>query len=138
MALCGVEIAGADRDQPMGDRFIGAHAAAMLPPIGEGFRRPQNGAKDAPENREHCHRDQDHTDQHHQRGFDLAMLGPHMLEPGPRHHDLAGLIGEPGDAKRQCADHKEKKNDPDHCGLPSAASALMVSWRLAAIAALRA
>jgi hypothetical protein len=63
---CGVDIAGANRDQTVGDRRVGARAAALTPPPGQHGRRTHNGANDAPDRHQHGHRDQQRRS-HHQR-----------------------------------------------------------------------
>ena len=128
----GVDVAGADRDQTVGDRRIGARAAALAPPLGQHGRRAHDGADNAPDDQQSHQRRQHRGGHHHQRSFDAKAL------PGDDH--VARPVGEPGHAERQHPDHNEKKDDADHCGfgLLSAASASAASFRLAAMAALRA
>ena len=45
----GGDIAGADGDQPVRDRLIGAHAAAVAAQVGEQSRRTPDGADETPE-----------------------------------------------------------------------------------------
>src|SRR5271155_3097105 len=94
--------------------------------------RSKNRTKDDPNKSKHGRRNQDHRDHPRDRGFHVHAL------PGDDH--IAGTIGEPGRAEGERTDHKQKKDDADHCdtGLPRAASASAAMRRLAASAASRA
>src|SRR5262249_17916778 len=111
---------------------ISALAAAAAPVISQHGGRQHDCAQNAPEKSDRRHRHQNADGEHHDCRFVVLAL------PGDDH--IARPVGEPDEADRDQADKDEEKEDADHCGfgLVSAASASAASFRLAAMAALRA
>ncbi len=106
--LGGAGIAGADRDQPVRHRLVGAHAAAIAQEARERVGRAHDRARDRPQ------RDGGDGDrggrghQHHDRGLDALAL--------PGDDDVARALGQPHGAEREQRDDDEIDEDADHCG----------------------
>src|SRR5271156_7254297 len=107
-------------------------------PHGEG--RAQDRAQDDPHDCNHGHREQHRAGEKDERGFDVAVARPDLLEPRPGDDALTRPVDEERDTNRDASNRDEEKDNADHCaaGLVSAANASWARRRLAAIAASRA
>jgi hypothetical protein len=106
MAARRLLIAGADRDQPLGDRIAAAGFAARP-------GRESHPPRQAPERAEH-------GPEQHQRG-DGETEAEHGDRQGgadppaaPHQRDVAALVGDPGGRQARRADQRQKDDNPHH------------------------
>ena len=102
-------IAGADRDQPVRHRLVGAHAAAIAQEARDRIGRAHDGARDRPQQHGGDGDRRGRGHQHHDRGLDALAL--------PGDDDVARTLGQPHGAEREQRDDDEIDEDADHCGM---------------------
>jgi hypothetical protein len=102
-------IAGADRDQPVRHRLVGAHAAAIAQEARDRVGRAHDGARDRPQQHGSDGDRRRRGHQHHDGGLDALAL--------PGDDDVARPFGQPHGAEREHRDDDEIDEDADHCGM---------------------
>ena len=106
MRAGGAGIAMADREQAVGDGVAAARVTPLAPRAAHPLGRPPQPAQDRPGQHRRDDDDAERQHEHRQRRVDSPAA--------PRQRDIAGLVGNPGRARRRERDQDKKQNDTEH------------------------